>query len=574
MANITEKIAKQFTAASVEEGNIPLITIDDANWHELARMLRDDADLQMDYLVTIVGMDWTESLGCVYYLMSTVHNTMLAVKVATTDRNRPMLHSVADLWAVAVTYEREVYDFFGIIFIGNPDMRRLFLNIDWNGYPLRKDYDENPELNPVSIENERQSDMTDVWVETSDGGVEKKEVEIFKPEDFVVNIGPQHPATHGVLRFRTALDGEEIKKIDVYMGYIHRGVEKLCESLTYPQTLHYMDRLDYFSAHNYHHGLCMLIEKAAGIEISRRAQVIRVMMDELSRIASHCLFIGTYCMDLGATTMLFYALRVREQILDIMEKTCGARMTFNYDCIGGVMQDLAPDFVDDVKALLEVIPANLKEYNKIFTGNVIARGRMEGIGVLDRADAIAYGVTGPSGRASGWACDVRKIRPYSIYQELDFKEIIATEGDSMARFKVRMLEIEESAKILAQLVDNIPEGEYCVKVPKLLKLPAGRWFEMIEGCRGVFGVYLESDGSAKPYRLKLATPCLPLAAVVDHITPDFVATIPIPRLQPEKEKEIADQVRTAEAKRDEANMVFAAERDRIEKMMHGNGMRD
>ena len=518
MANITEKIAKQFTAASVEEGNIPLITIDDANWHELARMLRDDADLQMDYLVTIVGMDWTESLGCVYYLMSTVHNTMLAVKVATTDRNRPMLHSVADLWAVAVTYEREVYDFFGIIFIGNPDMRRLFLNIDWNGYPLRKDYDENPELNPVSIENERQSDMTDVWVETSDGGVEKKEVEIFKPEDCVVNIGPQHPATHGVLRFRTALDGEEIKKIDVYMGYIHRGVEKLCESLTYPQTLHYMDRLDYFSAHNYHHGLCMLIEKAAGIEISRRAQVIRVMMDELSRIASHCLFIGTYCMDLGATTMLFYALRVREQILDIMEKTCGARMTFNYDCIGGVMQDLAPDFVDDVKALLEVIPANLKEYNKIFTGNVIARGRMEGIGVLDRADAIAYGVTGPSGRASGWACDVRKIRPYSIYQELDFKEIIATEGDSMARFKVRMLEIEESAKILAQLVDNIPEGEYCVKVPKLLKLPAGRWFEMIEGCRGVFGVYLESDGSAKPYRLKLATPCLPLAAVVDHIT--------------------------------------------------------
>ena len=518
MANITEKIAKQFPAASVEEGNIPLITIDDANWHELARMLRDDADLQMDYLVTSVGMDWTESLGCVYYLMSTVHNTMLAVKVATTDRNRPMLHSVADLWAVAVTYEREVYDFFGIIFIGNPDMRRLFLNIDWNGYPLRKDYDENPELNPVSIENERQSDMTDVWVETSDGGVEKKEVEIFKPEDFVVNIGPQHPATHGVLRFRTALDGEEIKKIDVYMGYIHRGVEKLCESLTYPQTLHYMDRLDYFSAHNYHHGLCMLIEKAAGIEISRRAQVIRVMMDELSRIASHCLFIGTYCMDLGATTMLFYALRVREQILDIMEKTCGARMTFNYDCIGGVMQDLAPDFVDDVKALLEVIPANLKEYNKIFTGNVIARGRMEGIGVLDRADAIAYGVTGPSGRASGWACDVRKIRPYSIYQELDFKEIIATEGDSMARFKVRMLEIEESAKILAQLVDNIPEGEYCVKVPKLLKLPAGRWFEMIEGCRGVFGVYLESDGSAKPYRLKLATPCLPLAAVVDHIT--------------------------------------------------------
>ena len=252
--------------------------------------------------------------------------------------------------------------------------------------------------------------------------------------------------------------------------------------------------------------------------MSRRAEVIRVMMDELSRIASHCLFIGTFCMDLGATTMLFYTLRVREQILDIMEKTCGARMTFNYDCIGGVMQDIAPDFQQDVKALLEVLPKNIKEYNKIFTGNVIAKNRMEGIGYISREDAISYGVTGPSGRASGWACDIRKLRPYSLYPELDFQEVIATEGDVMARFKVRMREMEESAKILAQLVDNIPDGEYCVKVPKLIKLPAGSWFQLVEGCRGVFGVYLESDGTTKPYRLKIAPPCLPLAGAVDHMT--------------------------------------------------------
>ena len=518
MANFKEKIAKLFPDAKIEGDEMPMITVDDARWHDLALALRDDEDCRMDYLVTIVGMDWTESLGCIYYLMSSVHNTLCSVKVTTTDRNRPMLHSVADVWGVGCLYEREVYDFFGIIFIGNPDMRRLFLNIDWVGYPLRKDYDEDPALNPVSIENERQSDTTDTYIELPDGTVEKKTVDVFNPGDFVVNIGPQHPATHGVLRFRTAVDGEEIKKIDVYMGYIHRGVEKLCESLTYPQTLHYMDRLDYFSAHNYHHGLCITIEKAAGIEISRRAQVIRVMMDELSRIASHCLFIGTYCMDLGATTMLFYTLRVREQILDIMEKTCGARMTFNYDCIGGVMQDLAPDFVDDVKALLAALPANIKEYNKIFTGNVIARNRMEGVGYLSREDAISYAITGPSGRASDWACDMRKLRPYSIYSELDFEEITATEGDSMARFKVRMREMEESAKILAQLVDNIPDGEYCVKVPKVLKLPVGSWFTLVEGCRGAFGIYLESDGSTKPYRLKIAPPCLPLAGVVDHIT--------------------------------------------------------
>lgn len=464
-------------------------------------------------------MDWKTSMGCIYYMMSTTRgNDVISVKVTTDNRENPMLHSVFDVWAVATLFEREVYDFFGIIFINNPDMRRLFLSIDWVGYPLRKDYDQDPSINPISTESERQSDFTQTWVETPEGTVKKEEVRIFQPEDFVINIGPQHPSTHGVLRFRTCVDGETIKKIDVYMGYIHRGVEKLCEDLTYPQTLHFMDRLDYFSAHNYHHGLCRLIERAADIKISRRAEVIRVMMDELSRIASHCLFMGTFCMDLGATTMLFYTLRVREQILDIMEKTCGARMTFNYDCIGGVMQDLHPDFQKDVKALLAVIPANIKEYNKIFVGNVIAKERMVGVGKLTKEDAISYSITGPSGRASGWSCDLRKIRPYSIYPELDFEEVLATEGDCMARFKVRLREVEESAKILEQLVDNIPEGEYCVKVPKVLKLPVGHWWEMVEGCRGVFGLYLESDGTTKPYRLKIAPPCLPLAGVVDHIT--------------------------------------------------------
>lgn len=182
------------------------------------------------------------------------------------------------------------------------------------------------------------------------------------------------------------------------------------------------------------------------------------------------------------------------------------------------MQDIAPDFADDVKALLAVLPANIKEYNKIFTGNVIARNRMEGVGVLTREDAISYGVTGPSGRASGWACDMRKARPYSIYPELEFDEVLATEGDSMARFKVRMKEMEQSARILEQLVDNIPEGDYCAKVPKVIKLPQGAWFETYEGCRGVFGVYIESDGTTKPYRVKLVPPCLNLAAVVDHLT--------------------------------------------------------
>lgn len=518
MAALKETITKLFPEATFEDGDILMVNVPDAKWHDFAKALRDNSELSFDFLVTIVGMDWKEKMGCIYYLSSTKYNTHISVKVTTDNTENPTLHSVADLWQIATIFEREVYDFFGIVFLNNPDMRRLFLSIDWNGHPLRKDFDESEENNPVTLESERQTDFTETYVENPDGSVEKKQVRVFEPEDFVVNIGPQHPATHGVLRLRTAVDGETIKRIDVYMGYIHRGIEKICEKLTYPQTLHFMDRLDYFSAHPYHHCLCMAIEEAAGIEISRRAQVIRVLMDELSRIASHCLFFGTYCMDLGATTMLFYTLRVREQILDIMEKTCGARMTFNYECIGGVMQDLAPDFVDDVKALLKVLPDNIKEYNKVFTGNVIAKNRMTGVGTLSKEDAISWSVTGPSGRASGWACDVRKTNPYSIYNELEFDQVVRTEGDSMARFKVRMDEMVQSARIIEQLIDNIPEGEYCVKVPKVIKLPVGHWFKMVEGCRGTFGVYIESDGGTSPYRLKIAPPCLPAAAVVDHIT--------------------------------------------------------
>ncbi len=414
MANVKEKIASLFPDAVFEDGEWLTVSISDSKWHSLAKTLKEDPELHFDYLVALIGMDWTETLGCMYYFTSTVHDTHVSVKVATDDRENPMLHSISDLWAVANLYEREVYDYFGIKFINHPDMRRLFLRNDWVGYPLRKDYDDSPNINPVRLDHEAVEDTTVSYVEEPDGSIVKKELTIFKPEDFVVNIGPQHPATHGVLRFRTAVDGETIKKIDLYLGYIHRGIEKLGEGLGYPQNLHFTDRLDYLSAQQNRHCLCLCIEKALGIEVPRRAQVIRVLMDELMRISSHLLFMGTFCMDLGATTMLFYTLRERETILNIFEKTCGARMTFNYNCIGGVMEDLDADFVKDVKHLLEIMPKAIKEYNTVFTGNVIAHNRMVGVGKLSKDDAISYGVTGPAGRASGWACDVRKTTAYTM----------------------------------------------------------------------------------------------------------------------------------------------------------------
>ncbi len=514
MADIKEIIGKVCPDAVFEENEKPFAIVPDKDWHEVAEALKAAG---YDWLNAVVGEDWGDEMGCIYYLTA-ADGSEVSVKVATADRENPMLHSVSDLWDCARLEEREVFDFFGIKFINHPDMRRLFLRNDWVGYPLRKDYDENPDINPVRLYHEQPDDCSVSYREQADGSVKEEKVQVFAPEEFVVNIGPQHPATHGVLRFRTSLNGEEIQKIDLVCGYIHRGIEKLSEKLTYPQCIHFFDRQDYFSALMNEHCFCMCVEKALGIEVPRRAQVIRVMMDELSRIASHLLFFGTYCMDLGATTALFYGIRERETILDILEETCGARMSFNYDVIGGVREDLHPNFVQRVKDFIAIMPSRLKEYHTLVTGNVIFQNRLKEVGMLSREDAISYGVAGPSGRASGWACDVRKLKPYSIYKELDFDEVVMDGCDSFSRYLVRMKEIEQSLKILEQLVDNIPDGEYCAKVPKIIKLPAGHWFQEVEACRGVFGVYIDSKGDKTPYRLKINGTCLRLAGVVDHIT--------------------------------------------------------
>lgn len=516
MEELKNTIAGKFPQATFDETDGLQVVIDDAHWHDLALWLRDAKGF--DYLIAVVGQDWPEAYGCVYYLTNTFTHVILSVKVTAASRENPMLHSVSDLWANANLNEREVYDFYGIIFINHPDMRHLYLRNDWVGYPLRKDYNDDPSVNPVPTENEEAIDTTVAYIEAPDGTVTKEERVVFAPEDFVVNIGPQHPATHGVLRFRTALDGEYIKKIDLYLGYVHRGMEKLCESLAYPQMLHFADRLDYLSAQQNRHCFCLCIEKAMGLKVPRRAQVIRVIMDELMRINSHLLFAGTFCMDLGATTMLFYTFREREKILDIFEKTCGARMTFHYNVIGGVAQDLHPDFVKDVKALIPDLHKALKEYHKLFTGNVITHQRMIGVGKLSKADAISYGISGPSGRASGWSNDIRKTHPYSIYSELDFDEVVRTDGDSFGRWMVRMDEILQSIKIIEQLIDKIPEGEICAPVPKVIKLPVGHWFQQVEASRGAIGFYIESDGGVNPVRVKINSTCFPLAGVVDHLT--------------------------------------------------------
>ena len=335
--------------------------------------------------------------------------------------------------------------------------------------------------------------------------------------DLVINVGPQHPATHGVLHLIITLDGETIKKIDPHLGYIHRSIEKMCESLTYRQFIYVTSRMDYLSSHINNHACAMCVEKGMQIEVPRRAKVIRVLMDELTRIASHELWWGAMAMDLGAFTPFFHAFRERETITDIMEETCGARLTMNYMVPGGVMQDLHPTFQQKVKDFITLFKSKVDEYDELVTGNIIFQNRMKDVGTISKEDAISYGCSGPVARGSGVHCDIRKLYPYEVYNEVHFDEIIENEGDSFARYKVRLRELRESVKIIEQLIDNIPEGDFQAKTKAVLKLPKGEFYTRVETARGELGVYIVSEGGTTPYRIKFRSPGFSNLSALGHM---------------------------------------------------------
>ena len=517
--NIKDKIVASFPESQFSGQELLTVTVSPLSFHSLALFLKENDGLSFDFLRSLTGVDWGEKgLGVIYQLESTLHKHSLIVQTATTDRENPELPSVYDIWRAAELNEREVYDFFGIYFTNHPDMRRLFLRDDWIGFPLRKDFNVSEENNPLRMTNEEAVDMTSSHEIDVEGNIVEHTSILFSEDEYVINIGPQHPATHGVLRFCVSLEGETIKKLDVHCGYIHRGIEKMCESLTYQQILPLTERLDYLSAMQNRHALCMCIEKGLQVEMPERVQYIRTIMDELQRIDSHLLFFSCLCMDLGALTAFFYGFRDREKTLDIFEETTGGRLIFNYNTIGGVQADIHPDFVRRVKEFIAYLRVKLKKYHAIFTGNIIARQRMQGVGLLSREDAISFGATGGTGRASGWACDVRKRHPYAMYGKVDFREIIYQDGDCFARYMVRMDEIVESMRIIEQLIDNVPAGEYQVKMKPVIRLPEGSYYSAVEASRGEFGVYIESRGDKFPYRVKFRSTGFPLISCMETIT--------------------------------------------------------
>lgn len=356
-----------------------------------------------------------------------------------------------------------------------------------------------------------------------------------KTEHMVLNMGPQHPSTHGVLRLELELEGEIITKVVPHIGYLHRCFEKHAEAMTYPQVVPYTDRMDYLAAMGNEFGYAIAVEKLLGIQVPERVEYIRVIMAELQRIASHLVALGTYGADIGAMTPFLFCFRDREMILSLFEMTCGARLLYNYIWVGGLSHDLHPDFVRKTKEFCTYFKPKIKELNDLLTYNKIFVERTANIGILPLDTAINFGISGPMLRGSGMKWDLRKDDPYSIYHKFDFdipigEGKVGTVGDCWDRYYVRVLEMGESLKIIEQALDQLPEGDVQSAIPKRIKPPVGQVYARVENPRGELGYFIISDGSVNPFRVKVRAPSFVNLGVMDvlcrgHMVADIIAIL-------------------------------------------------
>lgn len=361
------------------------------------------------------------------------------------------------------------------------------------------------------------------------------DTEVLKSDLLTLNMGPQHPATHGVLRVEIKTDSEIVAEATPHLGYLHRCFEKHAENLDYRGIIPFTDRMDYLAAMSMEWGYCLAVEKMMGIEVPRRAELIRIVCAELQRIASHLIFFGTYGIDLGAFTVFLYGVQDREQILRVFEELSGARMLYNYIWIGGVWNDINEDQVDRLQNFCNEFEANLEKYWQLFGENKILINRLANVGVLTPEQCYSYGATGPVLRGSGVNWDLRKNRPYGLYNEMEFDVIVGkgmkgTVGDCWDRMYVRVFEMFESIKIVRQALNKLEPGPVMAKVPKIIKVPAGEIYMRTECPRGELGYHLISDGGKTPYRLKVKSSCFTHVSMVPDIAPgqmiaDLVASI-------------------------------------------------
>ena len=489
------------------------------------------------YLSSVTGVDYLpdQKMEVVYHLRRISGGAPLVVKVQM-EREDPHVPSLVSLYPGAEFQEREAWDLLGIKFDEHPNLKRILLWEGFEGYPLRKDWKEPfyeqdakpyksrwPEGKYISAE-ERNPFKDNVQYPENFNPARNQDTDRdlrnlfnvpvptqseFVSEHLVVNLGPQHPSTHGVFRMLVEMDGETVVKVEPVIGYLHRNHEKICERNTYLQIMPYTDRLDYMASLSNNFGYALAVEKLAGIVPTERAEYIRVMMAELTRISSHLIAVGFLMNDLGVYfTAALYGLEERELILDIFQAVTGSRMMCNYFRFGGVAQDLPEGILEKVRHLaFERLPRKMDDFEKYLLENEIVKLRCQGVGVLTPQQAVAYSTAGPVLRASGIKFDLRKAEPYSIYDRFDFDIPVTYHGDTYDRLVIRMQEMRQSLRIIQQVIQNIPEGPILAGKPTYqTRVPAGESYGAVEGPKGELGFYIVSDGSANPWRFHVRPP--------------------------------------------------------------------
>jgi len=568
MANdVIDQLVGTFGADSVSRQTtcdaVPTAWVTAQNIHAMLNHLKNRIERPYRMLYDLAGIDERvrknrdgqppSDFSLVYHLLSFDRNEDVRLKVALST-DHASVPTITDIWPAANWYEREAWDMFGIGFDGHPNLRRILLPSTWRGHPLRKDHPARAtEMEPFSLPQQKEDEEQQaLQFHPEDWGLQRS-----RPGSDVMflNLGPQHPGTHGVLRIILELDGEEIVDAVPDIGYHHRGAEKMGERQSWHTFIPYTDRIDYLGGVMNNFPYVLAVEKLAGIEVPDRVKLIRVMMAEFFRIASHLVWYGTFAQDVGALSPVFYMFTDRERVFDIVEAICGGRMHPNWFRIGGVAQDLPRGWDGLVSDFLAYFPPRLAEYDHLVMRNRIFKARTKGIGSYTREEAIEWGVTGPGLRACGFEWDFRKKRPYSGYEQLDFEIPTATAGDCYDRAVVRVEEMRQSLRIIEQCQRNMPNGPYKADHPLTTPprkehtmhdietlithflsvswgpvIPPGEAFVGIEASKGNNGYYLISDGGTMAYRVRIRTPSFPHMQMVPLITrglliPDLLAIL-------------------------------------------------
>jgi NADH-quinone oxidoreductase subunit C/D len=534
---------------------VPTVWISPARVRDVLRHVKTEMDRPYRMLYDLTAIDERvrehrqdqppSDFTVVYHLLSFDRNADLRLKVAL-EGDYPTIRTITDIWPAANWYEREVWDMFGITFEGHPHLRRILMPLTWEGHPLRKEHPARAtEMGPFQLpEDKQEREMEALQFRPEEWGLERRRADT----DFMfLNLGPQHPGTHGVLRIVLQLDGEEILDAVPEIGFHHRGSEKMAERQTWHTYLPYTDRVDYLGGVMNNLAYVLAVEKLAGIEVPDRVKVIRIMMAEFFRIASHLVWYGTFAQDVGMMSPVFYMFYDRERIFDIVEAITGGRMHPSWFRIGGVAQDLPDGWDGLVREFVEYFPPRVREYDHLVMQNTIFRARTKGIGAYTRDEAVEWGVTGPGLRACGFEWDFRKKRPYSGYDQFEFDIPTGQHGDCYDRGLVRVEEMRQSLRIIEQCLDNMPAGPYKADHPLVTPprkertmhdietlinhflgvswgpiMPPGEAFSGIEATKGNNGYYLISDGGNHAYRNRIRTPSFPHIQMVPLISRGFM----------------------------------------------------